>query len=228
MYQVLLVEDDEKIREVIQDYVSDKGKTSVTLFTAKNGKECRELLGQRQYDLLLLDVMLPDTDGFEICRTVREKSNVPIIFLTARGSLEDILWGYGLGCDDYVVKPFSLAELFAKMLAVIKRYRGNTPGTPEDVLTIGDIRLDKRACKVYVQDVEVELQNKQYAILRFLIENPGRVFSRDQLLDRLWGYDYEGVDRVVDNQVKLLRKALGSAGKQIKTVIGQGYRIGDE
>ena len=225
MKQILLVEDDGKIRELIRDYLEEKASDSLRLTVAENGEACEKCLKRFRYDLLLLDVMLPDTDGFEICRRVREKSDVPIIFLTARGSLEDVLWGYGLGCDDYMVKPFSLAELLAKIYVILKRGSSQTQGSSLDKLRSGEITLDKKGCRVYVQGEEVSLQHKQFMLLRVLMENKGVVFSRDQLLDMVWGYDYDGVDRVVDNQVKLLRKALGSGGKQIKTVIGQGYKL---
>lgn len=222
MYQILLVEDDKKIREVIADYMDEKGADTLQLTLAETGRDCEEVMEQHAFDLILLDVMLPDTDGFVLCRKIRRKNMVPIVFLTAKGSEEDILWGYGLGCDDYVVKPFSLATLYAKILAILRRT--NEVGNIH-TLSCGAIFMNKQSCQVFVGDTEILLQKKQYEILRFLLEHPGVVWSRDALLNRIWGYDYEGVDRVVDNQIKKLRKALGTAGAQIKTVVGKGYKM---
>ena len=225
MFQILLVEDDKKIQEVIADYIGEKGKDKLCLHIAGDGKRARLAMEQQNFDLILLDVMLPDTDGFSICREIRSRDMVPIIFLTARGREEDILWGYGLGCDDYIVKPFSLATLYAKILAVIRRTKGDVLRT---VLQLGRITMKLDAYQVLVQDsseTQTILQPKQYELLRYLMTHAGVVVSRDTLLDRVWGYDYVGTDRIVDNQIKLLRKALGPAGSQIKTVISKGYKI---
>lgn len=234
MYQILLVEDDRKIQEVIADYISEKGKHELNLAVAGNGREAREAMEKEVFDLLLLDVMLPDTDGFSICREIRSRDMIPIIFLTARGREEDILWGYGLGCDDYIVKPFSLATLYAKILAVLRRTQGEELRT---VLQVGKITMKLDAYQVLVEEHvdeakenvrhEITLQPKQYEMLRYLMTHAGIVVTRDTLLDRVWGYDYMGTDRIVDNQIKLLRKALGTAGKQIKTVVSKGYKMED-
>ena len=224
MYQILLVEDDKSIQEVITDYMDEKGKDTMRLTLAEDGKACEGALERQTFDLILLDVMLPDTDGFTLCRMIRKKNMVPIVFLTAKGSEEDILWGYGLGCDDYIVKPFSLATLYVKMLAILRRTKKENL---KMILTCGKIRLDKERCQVFVKDEEIKLQNKQYEILRFLMEHKNIVWSRDALLNHIWGYDYIGVDRVVDNQIKKLRNALGEEGKRIQTVVGRGYKISD-
>lgn len=230
MYQVLLVEDDKKIQEVIADYIDEKGKGIISLTVAGDGREARCIMEEKELDLILLDVMLPDTDGFSICRDIRSRSMIPIIFLTARGREEDILWGYGLGCDDYIVKPFSLATLFAKLLAMLRRtkeYEG------QQTLKVGNITMKLDAYKVFVdkknsnshESVQIDLQPKQYELLRYLMTHTGNVISRDTLLNCVWGYDYMGNDRVVDNQIKLLRKSLGEAGNQIKTIVSKGYKL---
>lgn len=226
--RILLVEDDVQIREVIADYFLAKGAGSIVLDCAKDGIEGEILTKQRDYDLVLLDIMLPGMDGFSLCRSIRRQATVPIIFLTARGQEEDRLYGYSLGCDDYVVKPFSIAELFAKTQALLKRSRGmlNT-----NVLRAADIELNPATFQVMVKTGDesrtVELPPKEYALLKYFMENKGIVLSRDMLLNRVWGYDYMGNDRIVDNHVKKLRKALGTAGIQIKTVVTQGYRLED-
>lgn len=221
-YQILLVEDDAQIREIIADYFSDKEEGRFQLSVAKDGDEGMEMLYEQEYDLVLLDIMLPGTDGFTICREIRQHSICPIIFLTARGREEDILYGYDLGCDDYVVKPFSVAELYAKVNAVVKRAKGIVK---QDLLVCGDISLNPMTFEVRTQAHIVALPPKEYGILKYLMENQGRVIERETLLVRLWGYDYAGNERVVDNHVKKLRKALGSAGGQIKTVITRGYKM---
>lgn len=221
-YNLLLVEDDKYIREIIEDYFSEKEEPAFVIRSAKDGDEGMELIYEQEFDLVLLDIMLPGADGFTICREIRKNSICPIIFLTARGREEDILHGYQLGCDDYIVKPFSLAELFAKVNAMLKRAKGMV-GT--DVLVCGNISLNPVTFEVLANGVSVDLPPKEYSILKHLMENSGRVVQRDRLLTKMWGYDFEGNERVVDNHVKKLRKALGSAGGQIKTVITKGYKL---
>lgn len=221
-YHILLVEDDKYIREIIEDYFSEQKEPSFIIHSATDGDEGMDMVYEREYDLVLLDIMLPGTDGFEICREIRRQSICPIIFLTARGRQEDILYGYDLGCDDYIVKPFAMAELFAKVNAIVKRAKGLV-GVKQ--LTCGGISMNPATFEVKVNEQTVELPPKEFAILKYLMEHQNRVVEREVLLTRLWGYDYEGNERVVDNHVKKLRKALGSAGSQIKTVITKGYKI---
>lgn len=221
-YHILLVEDDPRIRELIEDYFSEKSGGQIRISAAADGDRAMEMIYEQEYDLVLLDVMLPGTDGFTICREIRRESICPIIFLTARGREEDILYGYDLGCDDYVVKPFSLAELYAKAGALLKRAKGLV-GTEE--LLCGDIALNPATFQVTVKGENVELPPKEYAILKYLIERKGRVVKREELLLRLWGYEYEGNERTIDNHIKKLRKLLGGAGSQIKTVITKGYKL---
>lgn len=221
-YDILLVEDDFQIQEVIVDYFTDKSNGEMRIHTADDGQKGLEMTYERDYDLCMLDVMLPGADGFEICRSIRRRSIVPIIFLTARNQEEDILYGYQTGCDDYLVKPFSLAELYAKTLALLKRAKGLVASSE---LVCGEIRLNPTTFSVSVSCETVELPPKQYALLKYLMENPDRVLDREQLLIHIWGYDYEGNERLVDNHIKKLRQALGASGSQIKTVITRGYKI---
>ena len=221
-FKFLLVEDDPEMREIITDYFTQKSSGAFIIHCAKSGEEGQEKCAEDEYDLILLDVMLPEVDGFTICRELRKISDVPIIFITARHSEEDRLHGYGLGCDDYVVKPFSLAELYAKVTALLKRAKGMVKA---EVMMVGNIRLDPYRCIVKVNEDEVELPPIEFAILKMLMENPGQVMSRDLLLTRIWGYDFDGNDRVVDNHIKKLRQALGSASIQIKTVFKRGYKL---
>lgn len=221
-YSILVVEDDAQIREVITDFFHGKSEGEISVHTACDGDEGLELIYENQYDLVMLDVMMPGADGFTVCRELRKNSIVPVIFITARGREEDILYGYDMGCDDYIVKPFSLAELYAKTKALLKRSKGMVAGSE---MVCGDITINPVRFIVTVGGREVDLPPKQYALLKYLIEHKGMVIDREQLLVRVWGYDFEGTDRVVDNHVKKLRNALGAAGNQIKTVVTKGYKI---
>ena len=215
---VLLAEDEARLREIVRDYFAAHG---LACHLAADGAEALELLRQHDYDAVLLDVLMPEADGFAVCRALRERSQVPVLFLTALGDEGDILRGYGLGADDYVTKPFSLAVLLAKTRALIRRGRGEGGET----LACGAIALEpgRRACAV--AGAPVELPPREYELLLCLMRNQGRVLSRDQLLDKVWGVDFDGGDRAVDSRVKALRAALGSAGKQIKTVFKAGYKL---
>lgn len=220
-YQVLLVEDEPGLREIIADYFSEQADGCI-LHTAADGAQALALFDENDYDLLLLDVMLPELDGFTLCRAVRRKSDVPVIFLTARVAEEDKLQGYGLGADDYLTKPFSLPVLYAKVMALIRRDKGLVRS---ERITAGPLSLDPRAGLAWAGTHELELPPKEFTLLRLFLENPGRLLTRETLLVRVWGYDFEGNDRVVDNHIKKLRHALGSYADCIKTVIRAGYRL---
>ncbi|MBR6873252.1 MAG: response regulator transcription factor [Ruminococcus sp.] len=221
--KILLIEDDLQICEVIQKYFTDQGTEVVRVTDGQAAMKLAES-GLDGYFVVLLDIMLPGADGFTICRSIRRSSDIPVIFITARGREQDILHGYELGCDDYIVKPFLLSALYAKCSAIVKR-TGKNPGS---ILTCGAIKLDTVRLTCYVNGHEAELTPKSFAILYYLMEHKGWVIDRDTLLDKVWGNDYFGVDRVVDNHIKRLRKALGSAGGQIHTVIGRGYKLTDK
>lgn len=224
LYQILLVEDDTQICEVVRDYFVRESKGGLQVVTVHDGNEGLDFFLTNQYDLVLLDIMLPGMNGFSVCREMRRDSMVPILFLTARDSERDIMLGYDLGCDDYIIKPFSLAVLYAKCMALIKRTKGMN-GDGE--LVCGAISMKPSFYVVTVEGREVDLPPKEFALLKLLLENKGRVVSRERLLIGIWGYDYEGSDRCVDNHIRKLRKNLGTAGSLIKTVIGMGYQIKD-
>ncbi|MBR4101716.1 MAG: response regulator transcription factor [Oscillospiraceae bacterium] len=221
-YRILLVEDEVKLLEIIEDYLTTRPDHEITLICAQDGATALEYLQTQQFDLVILDVMLPDIDGFSICRELRAYSDVPILFLTARCREEDQLYGYALGCDDYLLKPFSLAVLYAKITALLKRSK-ETAILKQ--LQYGAIAIDLLAMEVTVNGEIITLAPKEYALLKYLMEHKNWVVSRDTLLEKVWGYDYYGGERVVDNHIKKLRHALGPAGNQIKTVIGKGYRF---
>ncbi|MBQ6041167.1 MAG: response regulator transcription factor [Oscillospiraceae bacterium] len=223
-YRILLVEDHVQICEMICDYFSAQHACICVIDTVQNGTDGLAAAQSGAYDLILLDVMLPDLDGFSVCRSIRAVSDVPLVFLTARAREEDVLYGYTLGCDDYVVKPFSLATLYAKVQALLKRAKGTVLRRE---LVCGKITLNPLTLAVTADGQPVTLPAKEFALLQYLMEHREWVVSRDQLLDRIWGSDFFGSDRVVDTHIKKLRKALGSAGRQIHTVISRGYQLKD-
>lgn len=222
--RILLIEDNVNICEAVEDYFTGKDK-SISICIVMDGNIGIDVIRKEKFDLVLLDVMLPGIDGFSLCREIRRESDVPVIFLTARSREEDILYGYDLGGDDYITKPFSLAELWAKVQVMLRRTGGNVL---IEQLSCGKIVINPRNYQVFVDGKEIELPPKEYEILYYLIKNKGTVCSREMILIRLWGYEYEGNERILDNHIKKLRKALGSAGKQIKTVITKGYKLMEE
>lgn len=219
MDRILVVEDERNMRDIIRDYLIAHG---LECDLARDGREALELLEEADFDAVVLDVLMPGLDGFGVCRAVRRHSAVPILFLTALGSEEDMLRGYALGADDYVTKPFSLAVLLAKLQVLIRRSRGQRRA---GVLSCGAISLDTGSRRCQAAGQEVKLSPREYELLLCLMRNQGQVLSRPQLLDKVWGLDFEGDDRAVDVRIRSLRAALGKAGKQIKTVFKAGYRL---
>jgi DNA-binding response OmpR family regulator len=215
---ILIVEDETRIREIVRDYFQAHG---LACDLARDGAEALDLLRDHDYDAILLDILMPHIDGFQVCAAVRRNSQVPILFLTALGGEEDLLRGYALGCDDYVTKPFSLAVLLAKTQALIRRSRGGEAG----VLRCGAIALDTGSRSCTAAGRPVKLSPREYELLACLLRNRGQVLTREQLLDKVWGIDFEGDDRAVDVRIRSLRAALGEAGGQIKTVFKAGYRL---
>ena len=216
--RILIVEDEPRMRDILRDYFHAHG---VEADRAADGAAGLDRFRERDYDAVLLDVMMPGLDGYGVCRAIRRKSRVPILFLTALGGETHALEGYGLGADDYVIKPFSLAILLARTTALIRRSRG----TSDCTLICGEIRLDTGRMACTVCNTAVKLSPREYDLLLCLLRNRGRVLSREQLLTRVWGWDFEGELRAVDVQIKNLRAALGPAGGQIKTVVKAGYKL---
>ena len=216
--QLLVVENDTLMAEAVADYFTGKGWE---VQAAGNGADALEIFGQEQFHLVLLDVMMPGMNGFTVCREIRRESDVPVIFLTARVLEEDRLNGYSMGADDYVVKPFSLPVLYARAEALVGRVWKSGFGR----IRAGELSVDVRSHEVWKRGKPLRLPPKEYENLLFFLENPGRVYSRDQLLIRFWGYDFEGSERVVDSHIRKLRRALGDCGCVIQTVRKTGYRM---
>ena len=219
-YRILIAEDEPKLLEILCDYFESRGAQPVP---AKDGREALELAENQEFDGVLLDIMMPKLNGLSVCRSLRKNSDVPIIFLTALSDEEDKLLGYELGADDYVTKPFSLAVLHAKMTALINRSRGSV--LQSDTVSAGDITVVLSRQQVTVSGNEITLTPKEYSLLLCLMRNKNAVMSREQLLVKCWGYDYEGEARAVDTHIRRLREKLGDAAVCIKTVIKSGYKL---
>lgn len=221
MYRVLLVEDDSQIREVIGDYFGRREKIALDL--AQDGNMGLTKILNEEYDLIILDVMMPGIDGFELCKIIRKRSDIPVVFLTGKVREEDVLYGYELGADDYIVKPFSIAILYSKLMALLER----TTAVHEErkIITSGEITLDPLKLEVTVSGSTVDLPPKEYQILKYMMEHPGVAVTRRLLLAVAWGGDDFISERVIDNRVKNLRKLLRKDGSRIKTLIGVGYRF---
>ena len=218
--KILIVEDEAKLREILCDYFLCKGEVP---YEAENGLRALELVEEIEFDAILLDIMMPKLDGFGVCRAIRKKKDVPIIFLTALSDEDDKLCGYELGADDYVTKPFTMSVLYAKTMALIRRSRGTM--LSNDRIEVCGISLELSSQKVFVGEQEMVLTPKEYALLRCLMQNKNMVLSREQLVVKCWGYDYEGDARAVDTHIKRLRAKLGDHAECIKTVIKAGYRM---
>lgn len=218
---VLIVEDEQLMREIIKDYFET---ANFDVFEAKTGNDAIDFIESRDFDIILLDIMLPETDGFSVLRQIRRNKETPVIMITARSDEDDKLMGYELGADDYVTKPFSPRVLLAKSQALIKRSKGTVCNKP-GITRCAGIEIDNNSHTVKIDGEYVELTPKEYDLLLCFIENKGRVLSRDTLLSKVWGYDYFGDLRTVDTHIKKLRAKIGSKSMHIKTLIKAGYKF---
>lgn len=219
-YRILIAEDEPRLLEILCDYFISRGDMPTGV---DNGTDALEQAVNGVFDGVLLDIMMPGLDGFSVCRALRKKSDVPIVFLTALSDEEDKLYGYQLGADDYVTKPYSMSVLYAKLNNLINRSRGSV--LSQDRLAAGEIIVTLSSQQVQVRGKSVSLTPKEYALLVCLLKNRGTVLSREQLLVKCWGYDYEGDIRAVDTHIKRLREKLGPAAGYIRTVIKSGYKL---
>jgi len=225
--RLLVVDDDANLRAALMYSLRQEG---FDVLTAEDGLTALEAFRREETDLVVLDVMLPNLDGLEVCRRIRKESDVPILMLTARDSELDKVVGLEIGADDYLAKPFSMREFVARARAMLRRaaQRASTP--PESLLETEDLRVDVSRHRVEADGQEVSLKPKEFDLLAFLLRHRGQVFGRDQLLARVWGFDYAGNSRTVDTHVKTLREKLGDKADQprwIETVRGVGYRFRD-
>ena len=231
MYNILVVDDEVRIRSIIKKYAEFEGHT---VTEAGDGMEAVMLCRNVEYDIIILDIMMPELDGFSACREIRKISQTPIIILSARGEEYDKINAFGLGVDDYVVKPFSPKELMMRVDAVMKRVRSNQSVKEEKPknriieLDGGGLRADLTARIVYIGEKRVDMSPKEYDLFFYMLENRNIALSREKLLCEVWGYDFYGDARTLDTHIKLLRKSLGDYAKYIVTLRGVGYRFEGE
>lgn len=223
MYNILVVDDEEKIRTVIRKYGEFEG---FKVDEANNGIVAVEMCKNQKYDLMILDVMMPELDGFSTCRKIREYSNIPIIMLSARGEEYDKIHGFELGIDDYVVKPFSPRELMMRVRAVISRNNKDDSNIDShDVFELEGLRIDFTGRIVTIDGKVVNMTPKEYDLLFYMVRNRGIALTREKLITDVWGYDYFGDDRTLDTHIKLLRSSIGPYRKFLVTLRGVGYRF---
>lgn len=221
MYKILVVDDEAHIRTLIKKYAYFEGHT---VFEAKNGLEAIDLCRRDSFDIIIMDIMMPELDGFSACREIRKFSNTPILILSARGEEYDRINGFEVGVDDFVVKPFSPKELMLRINAIMKRAKGSS-AKPNEVLTVDGFTADLTARLVFVDGERINLSPKEYDLLFYMIRNKNVALTREKLICDVWGYDFYGDDRTLDTHVKLLRKQLGRYSRLIVTVRGVGYRF---
>jgi len=221
--KILIVDDEKNIVELIKFHLK---KENYRVIEAYKGKDALDLYRKEKPDLIILDVMLPDMGGFEVCKTIRKESRIPIIMLTAKGEEIDKILGFELGADDYITKPFSPRELLARIKAVLKRTRTSNIDTNQ--IQVGPFKINVNKREIYKNDKLLELKPKEFDLLKLFITNPGRVFTRQYLLEQIWGYDYLGDTRTVDVHIRRLRQKIEDNDKNatyIKTVHGVGYKF---
>ena len=223
--RILVVEDDATIRETLSFNIKKEG---YLVWAAQDGAEALSSARSARPDLILLDLMLPEMSGLEVCRVLRQERDVPIIMLTAKDSEVDKIVGLQLGADDYITKPFSLRELFARMTAVLRRSEQRDVRAEVDEDHLGRLTIDRAGRRALLDDTELKLTPKEWELLAYLVHRPGRVFTREILLQQVWGYNYLGDRKTVDVHIRWLREKLGRFGKlgfEIVTVRGAGYRL---
>jgi len=220
MYKILVADDEQKIREVIREYAEFEGHE---VSEAVDGMQAVEMAKNTDYDIIILDVMMPKLDGFSACKEIRKFKNTPVLMLSARGEEYDKLFGFEIGADDYVVKPFSPKEVLARVNAIIKR---NSPtGVQSDMVKFEGLEINFTARNVFIDGERANLTPKEYDLLFYLVRNKNIALTRDKLLAEVWGYDFFGDDRTIDTHIKMLRNNLGKYRKFIVTLRGMGYKF---
>ena len=218
--KILVVDDESRMRKLVRDFLV---KNNYEVLEAGDGEEALDIFFKdKDIALIVLDVMMPKLDGWQVCKEVREYSKVPIIMLTARGDERDELQGFQLGVDEYISKPFSPKILVARIEAILRR---TNPAATEELLSCGGIQIDKAAHQVFIDGTPVDLSYKEFELLTYFIENRGIALSREKILNNVWNYDYFGDARTIDTHVKKLRSKMGEKGDMIKTIWGMGYKL---
>lgn len=220
--KILIVDDEKNIRNVIKEYAKFDGFET---FEAEDGMQAVEMCRTQDFDLIIMDIMMPKLDGYSAVREIRKTKQIPVIMLSARGEEYDKLFGFELGVDDYVTKPFSPKELLARIRAVMKRSAATAPAGDNNVLKFEGLEINMSGREVFVDGKPVSLTPKEYDLLFYLVRNKGIALSREKLLEEVWGYDFYGDDRTVDTHIKMLRNSLGDYRKFIVTLRGMGYKF---
>ena len=223
MAKLLVVDDEEKIRSMIKKYAVYEGHE---IFEASNGFDAIDMCRSHSFDLIVMDIMMPELDGFSACKEIRKMTQTPIIVLSARGEEYDRIHGFEVGADDYVVKPFSVKELMMRIQVILKR--GNFSDSQKEIMVFKGLSIDFTGRIVMIDNEVVELSPKEYDLLFFMVRNKGIALTRERLISEVWGYDYFGDDRTLDTHIKLLRKHLGEYQKYVVTLRGVGYRFEEE
>ncbi|MGN0575165.1 MAG: response regulator transcription factor [Ruminococcus sp.] len=222
MSKILIVDDEINIRKVVREYAEFEG---YEVTEAENGMEAVNLCRSNDYDLIIMDVMMPRLDGYSACKEINKTKNIPVIMLSARGEEYDKLFGFEIGVDDYVVKPFSPKELMARVKAVLKRNSRSEQSAQPDKYVFEGLEVNISGREVYVNGEKASMTPKEYDLLFYLVKNKNIALSRDKLLEEVWGYDFFGDDRTVDTHIKMLRNSLGEYRKFIVTLRGMGYKF---
>ncbi len=225
MMNILIVEDEQDIRELLEIHLAKEG---YTIFTAEDGVQALDIFQNRDIDIALLDVMIPKIDGFKVLKRIRETSEIPVIFITAREEESDKILGLGLGADDYVIKPFSPIEIIARVNAQLRRYYKYSNKTHKTEIIIGELMLDKESCTIYKNSIEVALNPKEYRLLQFILENPGKVYTKKQLYEIVWENPYYGDSNTIMVHISHIREKIEDDPKNpnyLKTIRGIGYKM---
>lgn len=223
MARILVVDDESDIRTLIKRYAEREG---YDVMDAPDGLQAVQLCKQSDFDIIIMDIMMPEMDGFTACKEIKKNKDIPVLMLSARGEEYDKLFGFEVGVDDYVIKPFSPKELMARVNVIVSRHKKQgASDTDAKTIVIDGIKIDTLGRNVYIDDAKIELTAKEYDILLYLVQNQGIALSRDNILNAVWGYDYFGEDRTVDWQIKLLRSKMGEYRSYIKTLRGVGYKF---
>lgn len=220
--RVLIVDDEAMIRNVLKEYVEFEGNEA---FEASDGMQAVKLCKENDYDIILMDVMMPMLDGFSAVKEIHKSKDIPVIMLSARGEEYDKLFGFEMGADDYVTKPFSPKEVMARIAAVTKRHKAGAAGQKREIEKFEGLEIDMKGRNVYVDGQKLELTPKEYELLFYLVKNKGIALSREKLLSDVWGFDFYGDDRTVDTHIKMLRSNLKEFRKFIVTLRGLGYKF---
>ncbi|AEY64555.1 response regulator transcription factor [Clostridium sp. BNL1100] len=223
MYKILIVDDEDGIRAIIKKYAVFEGHEVVE---ATDGMEAIQVCREMEFDIIVMDVMMPELDGFSACKEIRKFSMTPVLMLSARGEEYDKIHGFELGIDDYVVKPFSPKELMMRINAIVKRSRGiSETDNKKDIFTFEGLTVDFTGRLVYIDNGKIDMSPKEYDLFFYMVKNRGIALTRERLITDVWGYDFFGDDRTLDTHIKLLRKSLGDYSKNIVTLRGVGYRF---